>query len=355
MTPRTKPEKITIREVAAHAGVAVMTVSRVMRNEPHVAQDTREAVLKSIQALGYRPLHSARSLAASVARVIGLVVPHKTTDFASKAGYEYLSALQMGALSVCLERGYTLMMVKGHQTETTAEELIDLVKSRQVGGYVIPAPATEIVGLLDALTAAEVPFSAISPLRMDKAQRWVAANEHAASSALTQHLIDQGHQRIAFAGGGAVRAGVERQGGFRAAMATAGLKVPARWYSDNGLVFESGLSAGNTLFADRRQRPTAVVCASDDVAAGVIAAAHCCGLRVPVDLSVVGFDNSGLSRKLWPALTTANLPVEEMTAMAVKQLVAALEPAGQPAPATSLVDCDLVMRQSVVPPGTSPS
>jgi LacI family transcriptional regulator len=84
-------------------------------------------------------------------------------------------------------------------------------------------------------------------------------------------------------------------------------------------------------------------------AAGVIAAAHDCGLRVPDDLSVVGFDNSGRSRKLWPGLTMANLPVEEMTAMAVKQLIAALEPAGQRAPAASLVSCDLEIRQSVAP------
>lgn len=342
-----KPSKITIREVAAHAGVAVMTVSRVMRNEPHVAAETRSAVLHSIQALGYRPSQSARSLAASVARVIGLVVPHKTTDFTSKAGYEYLSALQMGALSVCLERDYGLMMVKGHQTETTAGELIDLVKSRQVGGYVIPAPATEIDGLLDALRAADVVFSAISPLRMDKAPLWVAANEHAAVSALTQHLIEQGHRKIAFVGGGPVRAGVERQGGFRAALATAGIKVPARWCVESGLVFESGLESGRTLLADPARRPSAVVCASDDVAAGVIAAAHQVGLIVPQQLSVVGFDNAGLSRKIWPALTTANLPVEQMAASAVGQLVAALEPSGQAVAKSVLVDCELLFRQSV--------
>lgn len=343
-----KPEKITIREVAAHAGVSVMTVSRVLRNEPYVTEDKRVAVQAAIKALGYVPLQSARNLASSVPRAIGLLVPNEAADLENKTGYEYLSALYLGALTVCQERNYTLMMLKGHRVRTVSQELLALVQSRQVGGFVIPAPATELPGLLKALAHHEVPFSAISPLRVDQAPRWVAADERPAVRRLTEHLLELGHRQIAFAGGGPSRAGFERLAGFKEAMAAAGVPVKDRFIGTTGFGFEDGLAAGRALLAGP-WRPTAVVCANDDVAAGVLAVAHERKLTLPDALSVVGFDNSGLSRKTWPSLTTINLPIAAMAAHAVRQVIAALETAAEPASPTLELPCEPVFRDSVAP------
>lgn len=344
-----KPEKITIREVAALAGVSVMTVSRVLRNEPYVTEDKVQAVRAAIKELGYVPLQSARNLASSVPKALGLLVPREAGAIEDKTGYEYLSALHLGALSVCEERNYALVLVKGQRERRIAEDLVGFVRRRQLGGFVIPAPATEVPGLLAALARNEVPFSAISPLRTERAPMWVAADERPAVRAMTARLIELGHRQIAFAGGGATRAGVERLAGFREAHASAGLVVPERFVCTTGFAFEGGLEAGRALLGPAR-RPTAVVCANDDIAAGVLAVAHAKQLVLPAQLSVVGFDNSGLSQKTWPALSTVDLPIAAMAAQAVRQLIGALENGADPVPATAMLPCGLSWRDSVAPP-----
>jgi LacI family transcriptional regulator len=341
-----KPDKITIREVAAQAGVSVMTVSRVLRNEQYVSEDTRASVQAAIKALGYVPLPSARNLASSVAKAIGLLVPNEAADLEHKTGFEYLSALHLGALGVCLERNYALMLVKGQRPRSVADELVGYVRQRLIGGYVIPAPATEIPGLMKALRQQGVPFAAVSPLRPEQAPAWVAADERPAVREVTRQLIGLGHRRIAFAGGGGSRAGVERLAGYREAMQAAGLQLDDRLVCTTGFGFESGLEAGHSLLAGRT-RPTAIVCANDDVAAGLLAVAHRQQLALPQDLSVVGFDNSGLSRKTWPALTTVDLPVPEMAAQAVRQVISALETGAEAPDMKVLLPCSVRDRDSV--------
>ncbi len=344
-----KPEKITIREVAARAGVSVMTVSRVLRNEPYVAEDKCQAVRAAIKELGYVPLQSARNLASSVPKAIGLLLPREAGDMSDKTGYEYLTALHLGALGVCQERNYALVLVKGQSERRVAEDLVGLVRSRQLGGFVVPAPATESPGLLNALARHAIPFSAVSPLRTDRAPLWVAADERPAVRAMTRHLIELGHRHIAFAGGGSARAGFERLEGFKEAHQLAHLPVSDRYLSLTGFGFDGGLESGRALLG-LAKRPTAVVCANDDIAAGVLAVAHEKQLVLPAQLSVVGFDNSGLSRKTWPALTTIDLPVAAMAAQAVRQLIGTLESGGEAVAATALLPCLPTFRDSVAPP-----
>ena len=341
-----QPEKITIREVAVAAGVSVMTVSRVLRNEPYVTQDKREAVQAAIKELGYVPLQSARNLASSVARAIGLLVPDEMADVGHKTGFEYLSTLHLGALGVCVERNYALVLLRVSGLRTIADELVGLVRTRQIGGCVIPAPATEIPGLLKKLKQQQVPFSAISPLRAEHAMRWVAADERPAVKAMTARLIELGHRRIAFAGGGGSRAGAERLAGFLDAMTAAGITPDKAHVGALGFSFDDGLQAGRLLLSGRRQ-PTAVVCANDDMAAGVLAVAHEKQLSLPDDLSIVGFDNSGLSRKTWPAMTTVDLPVAQMAAIAVRQVISMLETGGDAVEPTALLSCTPCFRESV--------
>lgn len=347
-----KPEKITIREVAARAGVSVMTVSRVLRNEPYVTEDKCQAVRAAIKELGYVPLQSARNLASSVPKSIGLLVPREAGEIENKTGYEYLSALHLGALSVCEERNYALVLVKGQRERRIAEDLVGFVRRRQLGGFVIPAPATEVAGLMTALAKNGVPFSAVSPLRTERAPLWVAADERPAVREITRRLIDLGHRQLAFAGGGMSRAGVERLAGFKEAHEGAGLSVSERYIHTTGFAFDGGLDAGRALLG-LQKRPTAVVCANDDIAAGVLAIAHEKQLSLPAQLSVVGFDNSGLSQKTWPAMTTVDLPVAAMAAQAVRQLIATLEPGADPVPATAMLACTLSFRDSIAAPASA--
>jgi LacI family transcriptional regulator len=134
--------------------------------------------------------------------------------------------------------------------------------------------------------------------------------------------------------------------GFSDAMTAAGIAIDKRYIGTVGFGFDDGLHAGRALLAGAR-RPTAIVCANDDVAAGVLAVAHEKQLALPDELSVVGFDNSGLSRKTWPALTTVDLPVAEMAAQAVRQVISLLETGGEPVEPTALFACVPCFRDSV--------
>lgn len=348
-----KAPKVTIREVAALAGVSLMTVTRVMRNEKYVGEKTRLAVERAIQELGYAPLQSARNLAASVPRNIGLVVPHAAEQHKSdRTGAEYLHGLQMGALLCCKEHGYALRLVVLSKDKPAADELIASVRMREVGGYLIAAPATEIPGLLKGLSDGNVPFAAVSPRTTRYAPLWVAADERTAVRELTEHLIALGHTRIGFAGGEQdSRAGIERPAGYVDAMAGAGLPVDPAWLAATGFGFEAGQRAGAQLLA-LPVRPTAILSISDDAAAGVIAAARQRGIELPRDLSVVGFNNMGLSRKIWPALSTADLPVEEMAAQAALLLINELNTHDRSAaaPVGVTLACTLQHRESVAKP-----
>jgi LacI family transcriptional regulator len=349
-TVTNKAPKITIREVAALAGVSLMTVTRVMRNEKYVGEKTRLAVQGAIQQLGYAPLQSARDLAASVPRSIGLVVPHATEQHISdRTGAEYMHGLQMGALLCCKEHGYALRLVVLTRSKPAASELIANVRMREVGGYLVAAPATEIPGLLKGLSDGNVPFAAVSPFKSRYAPLWVAADERTAVRELTEHLIALGHRRIGFAGGGAdSRAGVERPAGYFDAMAGAGLPVDPAWLAATGFGFEAGQRAGTQLLT-LAERPTAILCVSDDAAAGVVAAARQQGIDLPRDLSVVGFNNIGLSRKIWPTLSTADLPVEQMAAQAALLLINQLgaQDRSETAPVSVILSCALHHRDSV--------
>jgi LacI family transcriptional regulator len=337
------PTKVTIREVAALAGVSVMTVSRVMRNEPQVALATREAVRQAIDALQYVPLQSARNLSSSVAKVVGLVVMHMPKEAAARAGYEYLSSLHLGALTVCNARDYGLMLIQV-EGAACADRLVRMARARQIGGFIIAAPATEVPGLVQKLCDANVTHATLGALTAAPSMNWVAADERAAAAELTTHVASMGHRDIAFVGGNApIRACRERLAGFTEAMRRLKIPVKKEWLLKSGITFEAGVEAGRRLLS-AAPTPSAVVCITDDLAAGILAAAHEMGWRLPEQLSVVGFDDFGLARKTWPPLTTAHLPSEEMAAHAAAQVIATLE--GQSLQ-SRILPCPVHLRQSV--------
>lgn len=337
------PTKVTIRDVAGLAGVSAMTVTRVMRNESQISDATREAVQKAIKALNYEPLQSARNLSSTFAKVIGLVVPHMFDEVQNKAGYEYLAALHLGALQVCNQHDYALMLLQVNDADSV-QRLVRRANARNVGGYVVAAPATEIPGLISTLKEFAIKHAALSPFDADASELTVLADEREAVKLLVLHMGSMGHRDVAFVGGGAnIRAANERLTGYKDALKRLKIKTRKELVIPTGLGFDEGLEAGRTLLR-LDEPPTAIQCMTDDLAAGVIAAAHELGLRLPVDLSVTGFDDFGMARKMWPTLTTAHLPVEEMSAHATAQVIAALE--GRHT-ANQLFPCEVKLRHSV--------
>jgi LacI family transcriptional regulator len=337
--------KLTIREVAAEAGVSRMTVTRVMRRDPLVAPKTRAAVEEVISRLGYEPMHAARNLSSNKPRVIGVVSLRTAETEALGLGSEYLTTLHLGALQVCNEANYGLIFFPSLEAESV-DTFVRRVRARQLSGYVIAAPVTESPHLIEALVANEIAFSAINPVKPSACPMSVLSDDRIAVRRLVEEMIRQGHRRIAFAGaGGHARANSERLAGYMDAVTGPGTgRMRPIVYESKGIAFADGLAMGRELFA-KSSRPTAIQCITDDMAAGLIAAAHERRLAMPEALSIAGFDNFGLATRLFPALSTATLPLMSMAVAATRQVLDTLE--GRDVKSTQRFTCDVVLRDSI--------
>ena len=340
--------KLTIREVAAEAGVSRMTVTRVMRQDPLVAPKTRAAVEEVIRRLGWEPMQAARNLSSNRPRVIGVVSLRTAETEALGLGSEYLTTLHLGALQVCNEANYSLVFFPSEDAESV-DMLARRVKLRQLSGYVIAAPATETPELIETLVGNDIPFAAINPADPSRCPMGVVSEDRLAVRGLVEEMIRQGHRRIAFAGaGGHARAHRERLAGYRDAVEASGTaRLRPIVYESSGIAFADGLAIGRELFK-KAQRPTAVQCITDDMAAGLIAAAHERRLAMPEALSVAGFDNFGLATRLYPALSTVTLPLMKMAVAATRQLLDTLE--GRDIEAWQRFPCDIALRDSICRP-----
>lgn len=307
---------VTISEVAAAAGVSMKTVSRVVNREPGVRQATRERVLDAIEELQYHPNQSARSLAGNRAYLIGLL-------FDVGMGEDsYMMRVQTGVLRRCRQEGYELMIHPCDcQAKGLEKELRDIVRHARVDGLILVPPLSDMPQVGAILGDANLPYVAISPGLPDERYPCVRTDEHRAAFNLTRHLIELGHTRICFIAGHPDHLAMQqRLSGFQEAMRSAGIR-PARDAVAQGYnTFESGLECSREL-VQRKRPPSAIFAANDNLAAGAMAAAYERGLTIPGDISIAGFDDSPVSRQLWPALTTVSQPVSALSEAAAGLLL----------------------------------
>lgn len=345
MRAKSLHNKVTINDVAELAGVSAMTVSRVIRNKGNIAPETRAQVKRIIDDLNYEPLSSARNLSGAYSRTISIVIPDSKELRQLRHGYEYEYALLVGALNICKVFDYAVNIVET-RTADDIDLLVKRVLNRQVGGYIVAAPTTEYGGLLKTLQEHKLIFSTISSHSTEHSDLVVIANEREATRNMTQKILDLGHRNIAFVGGVEnQRASTERQAGFIEAIENHPDRSDIEFLIHNcNAFFEDGYQTGLDLLSTPK-RPTAVQCLTDDIAAGVISAANKLSIRLPAELSICGFDNFGLARKISPSLTTAVLPAEEMAEAAALQVIEALE--GKCNQAIKMLDCEVIVRESV--------
>ena len=333
-----RPGRPTIEDVAELAEVSIKTVSRVFNNEPNVAAATRARVQMAIEALGYSPNHSARSLAARQSLTLGLLYDNPSPN--------YIHQIQRGALRSCQEAGYDLLLHPcqfGDKAIST--EIITLHRQGRFDGVILTPPLSDMAEVVNALVAAAVPMVAIAPaeLRDDIVQ--VVTDDFRACVAMTRALYALGHRRIAFiAGHPDHRAVGLRLNGFRTAIAKLGLPDNPDYIAQGYNSFDSGEVAGAALLS-LPVPPTAIFAANDDMAAGVMRIAHKLGISIPGQLSVVGFDDIPLANQVWPALSTVRQPIEPMAAMAVQLLIAKLRNA-KDIPSDVLIRSELVLRET---------
>ena len=351
MNTETNGRQATINDVAAHAGVSIKTVSRVMNGERHVAEATKDMVLAAAAMLGYTPSFSARNLARGVSRTIGLAYATAIEDSSSVIPH-YSQAILSGTLEACRTKDFGVLMLPCDRNAVDpAKEILREAKERRISGIIVAAPICNLPGVLPALRNANIPFVCIGPDELEADTMGITINNREACFEMTKHMLGLGHRRIAFIKGNATsQESKERFAGFKQAMELAHIPVDPELVVTGNHMFECGLACGQQLL-DLKNRPTAICASNDDMAVGVMHAAYARGLSLPRDLSVAGFDDSGIAKTIWPQLTTVHQPLIEMASAAVNALVnqtiATHNGLSFPVQMHYKFDCDVIVRGSL--------
>jgi LacI family transcriptional regulator len=306
---------ITIKDVAERAGVSAKTVSRVINEEAHVRPALREAVMRVVKELDYRPNAFARSLSSSRSYLLGLFL-----DDPAWSGYA--AGMQRGALMRCRERHYHLV-VEPLDSSTSGWEpgLMTSIAALRLDGAILTPPLCRYAPLLERLEGIGLPYVRISPGEEEARSGFVDIDEEEAAFEMTRHLIGLGHREIGFIEGIPSHAATpKRRAGFLSAMHAAGIPVARDRIVPGDFTFRGGIEGGETLLRSGHP-PTAIFASNDDMALGVSAAAAKLGVVVPAQLSIAGFDDAPTARVAWPPITTVRQPVEAMAAAAVDILI----------------------------------
>jgi LacI family transcriptional regulator len=302
-----------IEDVAAAAGVSIKTVSRVLNREANVRTETRERVMQAVQALRYTPDASARSLAGSRSFNIALLYNNPSDN--------YMMGVISGVLEACAAEQYHMLLCPAALDDAgLLQDVDELVARSRPDGLLLTPPLTDSAALLAHLGELGIPFASISPRRHEGCLG-VTMNEPAAAEQMVEHLLSLGHRRIAhIIGHPTHEASRWRLDGYRRGLVGGGLPTAADLEVPGEFSFESGMAAARHLL-DMPSPPTAVFAANDDMAAGAIHLAHERGIRIPEDLSVCGFDDTPISRQLFPSLTTIHQPTDTMGRLATHALL----------------------------------
>lgn len=328
----------TIKEVAQLAGVSIATVSRCLNEPERAGAETLARVRSAVAQLGYTPNLLAQNFRRGRSNIVMVVVP--------QIGLPLFEDVLNGIKSVLGNR-YSLVITEAAANSQPSGNFIDLLISKQVEGVILLASLLPFSPQLVAANQALPLVVGLEPLTDDiEKLPGVHIDNFQASLEATRYLIDLGHRAIAFVSGAADSLITrDRQRGFVAAMAEAGLPVPDAFLHHSDLTLSGGAIAAQYLLR-QAQRPTAIFCANDDMALGVLSAARRLKIDVPSQLSVMGFDDTCYAEVSNPALSTVHQPARDIGARVAQRLLQEIE---KPAASALLVETlphKLVIRES---------
>ena len=327
---------VTIRDVARRAGVSTATVSRALADPDRVAEKTRAAVFSAVAEVGFTPNAAARSLRARSTKMV-LALLHGIGD-------SFYTAILNSLESTLFEAGYGMIMGDTRADPGRERHYDQLVRSGQVDGVLLfsgrlpHADFAAISGTVPILLVCNaIPSMAELPV--------VEVADRAASHEMVEYLIGLGHRHIVHISGPLDNIEAqERLRGFKEAAAAHGLPAEKQIVWEGAFSLDAGAAAARRFLA-LTHRPTAVFCASDQIAIGFIKTLRDAGLSVPEDVSVAGFDDIEYASLLAPALTTMRQPRAELGRRAAENLVARMT--GAAAAHHIRLPCTLIVRDSV--------
>lgn len=342
-------QEVTIKHVAADAGVSLQTVSRVINNEPNVRPAMKEKVQASIDRLGYVPSIAAQRMSGSRSYLILAINDRDRTiaDWRVRQGNDWIDQMLLGGMLKCAEHGYRMIfeLVDTH-SDHVRRELSATIAAVQPDGVILTPPHSENRLITGLLAERGIPFARIGSTEPGPGIAMTMGDEGSARLA-TEHLAALGHQRIGFiAGSDEYSLSDWRVDGWRQAMEAQALPT-------NGLCvrgdfsFESGLRAAAELL-DADERPTAIIASNDQMALAVLQVANERGLAIPHDLSLISFDNTPVVRFTQPQLTAIDQPIADTFSRAVELLITNGE--AEPYEVPVIVEGRLIERGSTAAP-----
>src|SRR5437667_4597806 len=333
--------RVTIREIAELAGVSIATVSRVVNGRGDVSEETRDLVSRIIREHGYTANRSARGLSAGRTGLVGVLVPLVFPV--------YFSAILSGAAEALHEQDLRVVLSPTQHEHDREVSLLDRLMHGVTDGALIVLPE-ESSEELERLLAEGYRFVVVDPmLPLDERIPSVSAAHTSGADQAMRHLLELGHRRIAaITGPRGWVATEDRRRGYHAALAGAGILPDPALEVESDFEIEGGREAGGYLL-DLPEPPTAIFAFNDNLAIGAVQAARARGVRVPEDLSIVGFDDVEHATIVTPMLTTVRQPLAEMGRTAVSLLVRLLERQRFETLRVE-VATRLVVRESTAPP-----
>lgn len=343
---RAGPRRPTMADVGRLAGVSPTTVSFVINAEDSqtISPATQQRVLDAVEKLGYRPNRAAQNLRTQRTSTIGFVTDEIAVE-------PFAGQVISGAHDQAWSQGSMLLVVNTMRSRAVIEAAIEDLLDRQVDAIIFAAAGTRRVTL--PTTVARVPTLLVSCFTAGNAIPCVLPDEVGGGRAATQLLLDAGHRQIAYlTGSPGAWATRGRLRGHREALLAAGLDphdqlvVPGNHHADSGYDLTRGLLRARHL-------PTAIVCGNDRMALGAYLALAEAGVRIPEDISVVGYDDQDpLVTEIRPALSTMRLPYYEMGQWAARELLSGTT---EHLPPRTYLPCPPSPRRSVGPPRTGPA
>jgi LacI family transcriptional regulator len=327
----------TIKDVAKKAKVSIATVSRVLNNQPGYSEMTKQRVLQVIEEMGYQPNAIARGLINKRTQTIGVLFPNVSSMFSSEVlhGIEYTTH----------ERDHSVVVCNTDKNGKRTMKYLQVLREKQVDGIIFTSEVlTE--EYYRALTAMNIPVVLLSTASSQYSFPYVKVDDKQAAYDATNYLIKKGHKNIAMISGDEKDpiAGKPRIEGYREALRDFGIP-----FQENLLVFgdfgyRSGYAAMEKLLRSKAEF-TAVFASSDEMAAGVLSAAYQHGIKVPEQLSVIGYDNLQISEMSIPPLTTVAQPLYEMGKLAAEMLLKMIQTKTKVP--SQILRHEIVERQSV--------
>jgi DNA-binding LacI/PurR family transcriptional regulator len=339
---KTMNQRVTLKDVAAEAGVSYQTVSKVLNGTSTVADETAARIWETVDRLGYRPNVTARNLRKQSSHLIGYSWKPMAPDQVNPILDKFLTS----TVEAAEEAGYHLLLFPMRSGDLAADQYRELIVTGRVDAFILSSTnyGDSRIQLLNDL---KFPFVAFGRTNPEWDCPFVDVDGRAGTRLATRHLIEQGHERIAIlAWPEDSRTGTARFNGYWQAMQEAGLAIDPSWVTRGEGHFDVGYRHTNQLLAlPAEQRPTAVVAVDDQLAIGALRAVQNAGLLAGPEFGVTGFDDTPGVQLLNPPLTSLRQPIWEV-GQRIIQLLTAILGGKRPDPYQYLLEPELIVRQS---------